>query len=659
MRAFTLCCAAFVAAGTLGVQAQGEAPAPLSLLDVPFISQSEALCGGAAAAMVLRYWGEREITAETFAHLVDRSEAGIRTDALVGELRRRGWTAVGIAGGDDALRAELGRGRPVVTLIEDRPSTFHYVVILAWHQRGVVFHDPARGPFVVMTREAFDRRWEAAQRWMAVVVPGSPSGVKPSSSPGEPVAALPSTSCERAVAEGIRQAQVNELGAAERTLAGALGCADAARELAGIRIVQKRWAEAEELAAAAIAQGDEDDYAWKVLATSRFVQNNRAGALAAWNRAGEPRLDLVRIDGLTRTRHAVIERSLDVNAGEILTPGLFLHARRRLADVPALAATRLDYVPVTSGLAELRAAVSERPLFPRGRWPLAVIALRAAVSREVEIAGGSVVGGGEMLSAAWRFWPRRTRVAAGIDAPAPWGGVWGLHGSSERQPFDSPALPPARRSGAAVGTADWLTPHLRWNVAAGLDAWDDRAARARIGGGLQFASAGDRVDLRVGMETWPGDRAFGRVNTVVTARSSTARRGMVLVASAGAHGITARAPLDVWPAGDTGHARPMLLRAHPLLADGAFRVERLGRVLVNGSLEAQHWWTIAGVVGVGGAVFGDAGRTARRYAGGPYTDVDVGVGARLAVPGMTGAFRMDLAKGLRDGKTALSIAYQP
>ena len=60
--------------------------APLTILDVPFISQSEALCGGAAAAMVLRYWGERGLTAESFSHLVDRSAAGIRTDALVNEL---------------------------------------------------------------------------------------------------------------------------------------------------------------------------------------------------------------------------------------------------------------------------------------------------------------------------------------------------------------------------------------------------------------------------------------------------------------------------------------------------------------------------------------------------------------------------------------------
>ena len=119
---------------------------PLSILDVPFISQSEALCGGAAAAMVLRFWGERGLDAESFAHLVDRSAGGIRTTRLVDDLRQRGWNATGCRGREDLIDAELARGRPVLTLIEDRPGTFHYVVIVAATPQAIVFHDPARAP---------------------------------------------------------------------------------------------------------------------------------------------------------------------------------------------------------------------------------------------------------------------------------------------------------------------------------------------------------------------------------------------------------------------------------------------------------------------------------------------------------------------------------
>lgn len=92
---------------------------PLPIIDVPYISQSEALCGGAAAAMVLRYWGERGVTAESFRPLLDRSAAGIRTDALIDGLKQRGWDARGVKGTDSLMAAEIAAARPVLT---DRKS---------------------------------------------------------------------------------------------------------------------------------------------------------------------------------------------------------------------------------------------------------------------------------------------------------------------------------------------------------------------------------------------------------------------------------------------------------------------------------------------------------------------------------------------------------
>src|SRR5688500_6900570 len=64
------------------------------LLDVPSLPPTEDLCGGAAVAMLLRYWGECDVFPEDFAALVDRSAAGIRTDVLVSEVSRRGWQAL-------------------------------------------------------------------------------------------------------------------------------------------------------------------------------------------------------------------------------------------------------------------------------------------------------------------------------------------------------------------------------------------------------------------------------------------------------------------------------------------------------------------------------------------------------------------------------------
>src|SRR5262245_16101093 len=135
---------------------RAQSPAPLTLLDVPFISQSELLCGGAAAAMVLRYWGERGIDATAFEPLVDRRAGGIRTNALIDDLRGRGWSATGLEGRSDTLARELDAGRPPVVLIEDRPGTFHYIVVVGLTPRAVVFHDPARTPFRVVSRDEFD-----------------------------------------------------------------------------------------------------------------------------------------------------------------------------------------------------------------------------------------------------------------------------------------------------------------------------------------------------------------------------------------------------------------------------------------------------------------------------------------------------------------------
>ena len=51
--------------------------APVPAIDVPFLPQTEALCGGAAAAMVFRYWGDAHADVQEFAPLVDRRAGGI------------------------------------------------------------------------------------------------------------------------------------------------------------------------------------------------------------------------------------------------------------------------------------------------------------------------------------------------------------------------------------------------------------------------------------------------------------------------------------------------------------------------------------------------------------------------------------------------------
>jgi hypothetical protein len=629
---------------------------PLIVLDVPFISQSEALCGGAAAAMVLRYWGERGLTAESFAHLVDRSAAGIRATALIGELRGRGWDATGIEGTEQLLRDQLVRGRPVMTLIEDRPGVFHYIVVVASTPTAVVFHDPARAPMRVISRDDFDRRWTAADRWMAVVVPGS----RRDAAAAPPVPAIePSAPCDQRVAEGIAQAQANDLSAAEISLTSALACPGSAplRELAGVRLLQRRWPDVESLAGAAVGADPTDAHAWRLLGTSRFVQNDRLAALDAWNRVSEPVVDLVTVAGLERTRQRIVEAQLGANAGDLLTRQSFLRARRRLETLPAAAAVRLEYVPVPGGLVELRATVNERGV-PSDRWTWAAIALTAGVRREIEYSVASLSGGGERLTAAWRFWPDRPKYSLVYAAPSPWGGLWAATISAERQPFDRPDLRRAERTTASLALSNWTTSTLHVAARAGIDDWSPAGTMGRAGATLRWRSPGDRVNGRLSADAWTGSSAFAMLETGVTVRSSSERSGWSHLARASAGAVSRSVPLDGWPGGDTGHVRETLLRAHPLLDDGRLTTAQLGRRIVAGSVEVQHWWAPP-LLRIGAAAFVDAARVGSRLVPGARADVDPGAGLRLAVPGISGTFRADVAKGLRDGATTFSVVYEP
>ena len=607
--------------------------------------------------MVLRYWGERGLDAESFAHLVERTAAGIRTTRLVEELRQRGWNALAVEGRDDLIDAELARGRPVLTLIEDRPGAFHYVVVVAATPHAIVFHDPARAPFRVMARERFARRWSMTDRWMAVIVPSEMRRPAPALPAGE---ASAGASCDQLVAAGIRHAQAGELETAERSLTAALSCGGAVplRELAGLRLLQRRWPEVNELASAALAEDPQDAYAWQLLATSRFVQDDPDGALDAWNRIDQPHVDLISVGGLTRTRQRVVERLLAVRPPTLLTRDLFDLSARRLKELPSASGTSLEFVP-RSGVAELRAHVVERSLVPSGPWSYTALGLVAIARREVSVSAGSMTGGGERVSAGWRFWPGRPRVDAAFLAPAPWGGTWGVDAFAERQPFSDGTFPTSRRASAGLTMSNWLTRWSRVSARWGIDGWDDRGKYGVASGALRLASRRDRIILGVDGSAWFGDDAFDSIAASVRVRSKSDRRGRVFVARAGAGAATVSTPPDLWFGGDTGAARTELLRAHPVVEDGDLQADRLGRRIAHASGEAQQWWAIKSVVQVGVAIFADAARIERQAAEDGRGDLDIGGGLRIGLPGLDGVLRLDVGKGLRDGATAVSFVYEP
>jgi hypothetical protein len=640
------------------------------LLDVPYLPQTEVLCGGAAVAMVMRYWGARDIYADAFAPLVERAAKGIRTASLVSALEERTWTA--IAGPGDAARAQqqLDRGRPVIALLEDRPGTFHYVVIVGWARGKVIVHDPARAPFRVLNEAAFDRAWLQSDRWMLVALP--PAAMKAAQPDAAAVVSATNVSggpCGGLIDEGVRLANAGDRESARRALqAAGESCPSSGapwRELAGLDALDGKWADAETNAQRALADDPRDEHAWRVIATARYVRHDDFGALAAWNAVGEPAVDVVDVKGLERTRYGVIADAIDAAPRTLLTPGHLRRAEKRVRDVPALAVARVGYHPLENGRAQIDAAVVERAAAPLQPAAWLGIGLGLAVDRELSTSFASLTGGGELITASWRWWEHRPRIAFSIAAPAPralGGGVWRVAASRETETF-GPLAVGETRSRAGLTITNWLTSRVRAEGSLGIERFGPVANKtAALSAAVEMWPVDDRFAIEAGAGAWLGATQADRFGTTSLSgrwRSSAANTGAVVLARAGAQLTSGDTPALLWPGADTGHARDALLRAHPLLDDGVIRGGVFGRRLMFGGGEWRRWMRPSrSVVRIAPAVFVDVARAMRGLA---TTDdrahVDVGAGVRIALPAM-GVLRLDLAHGLRDGATAFSVGFE-
>ncbi len=672
--------AAALVAAVVGVSrpSGAQTPAgPLEVLDVPYLPQSESLCGGAAAAMVMRYWGARGVRAEAFSALVERAAGGIRTGALASALEQRGWTVAAGAMDRGRVADELSRGRPVIALIEDRPSRFHYVVIVSWPAPGkvegaaaagardrVIVHDPARAPLRVLDSPRFERAWEKADRWALVALP--PAALEKPAVPADGDERPPPPACAASMAAAVTLAQQNDRARAREMLARAAGeCpADGApwRELAGVDILDERWTDAAAHAEEAIARQPRDLHAWRILATARYLQHDDAGALVAWNRAGEPHVDIVDVRGLERTRYGVAADAMAIPPDSLLTPPRLRRAARRLAEVPAVAGGRVAFHPLQSGRAQVDAAVIERSAAPTSPLAWAAIGLHAATERELVATFASLSGGGESIDVAWRWWEHRPRTAASFAAPAParLGGAWRVDVFRETQTFGSAAARSIEtRTSAALTVSDWALAGLRWQTGLALDRWSPRGGAAAVSGAVQFRPADDRVSIDARVAHWFATTpAFSAASLTGSWRSSGRAQATVWLARGGFQMATDDAPASVWPGADTGHARDVLLRAHPLLTDGVITGGVFGRRLAFGGAEWRRWCELKGKpVRIAPAMFVDAARAIRGLPGSSSSaQLDAGAGLRLAVPG-TGVLRLDLAHGLRDGRTVLSVGW--
>lgn len=658
------------AAALPSVNAQPPA-AELHLLDVPYLPQSESLCGGAAIAMLMRYWGTTNVYAETFANLFDPAASGIHGGDLVKALRSRGYDAESFHGDPDQLKERLQARQPIVVLIEDRPGRFHYVVLVGWAGGRVVVHDPARAPFRTLDEKTFLRAWAVSDNWTLAATPahGIPVAVPDRKVDDTPAASASADEpCRDLIQEGIRLANGDQVTRARELFEdAATSCPRAPgpwREMAGLHALAGEWHAAAIDARRALSKDASDALAARILATSLFLEDDAEGALDAWNRVGEPLVDLINVAGLERTRYAVATRVMGLEPQTMLTQGTLVAARRRLAELPAAQATRVAMRPGDNGRAYVDASIIERPLIPSSTAALGAMALRALTDREAIVTIANPTGGGEAWSGTWRWWEHRPKVGLAFDAVAPFGGLWGVSLLAERQTYeaDGTTIEETRRR-AEFHVSNWTAHGLRWEATGGIerfarpDAQEGRQALS-LGGRVEGRFAGDRLALALGGDAWVGQLRTWAVGLRSEWRSNIRHEGTVWIARAQDNLTGADAPLALWSGAGTGQGRDGLLRAHALIHDGIIGNAVFGRHVIGSGVEAQRWMQLPKKpLKVAPAIFVDIARAYRALDSQTERwQADLGAGLRFSIPG-AGVLRIDVAHGLADGRTALSVGW--
>ncbi|MES3032494.1 MAG: papain-like cysteine protease family protein [Gemmatimonadota bacterium] len=666
-------------ASVRGAVARPAAAVPVaadsSALPVPYVAQSELLCGGAAIAMVERWWGRRGVYAEQFAHLVRKVEGGIRTTDMAEATRARGWDVVAQRATAAEVRQSVRNRVPVIALIQVARDRYHYVVIVDWTAAGVTYHDPAVAPSVHADSATFMQRWSGAESWAMIVRPTATVAATSTSSTAPAVTVVTdSLPCRPFLDRAADAVAADAIANADSILASAARACPTEpvvlRELAGVRFRQGRRAESAQLAEQYLQRMPGDSLGWQLLASARYLSGDPRGALAAWNVVGRPRVDLVRIEGSRRIRFRTLAEAANIAPGAVLTPTRLGLAQRRLADTPALAAARVSYQPVTGGVVEVRADVVERPLTRPIRELLAVEATRAAFARQVNVALSTPLGLGELFTAHWRWRRADPRVVLRLDLPAriiipaelSFEGSWATFRFGDDIGVDT-------RRASSVSVTSWLRPGLEARTAVRFEHWNADRDFVTTSLGVGLHAADDRISLLADAEhavPTTGNASYDRVSARAAWTLPADRWSTVWSVRAGADFTTRSAPLGLWPLAAGGLLRSIPLRAHPLIVDDVLPASRAGRRIVHGGVAADRPVTTFRSVAVGVGIFLDAAHVALPgdFSGTERLYLDAGAGVRVGLPGPGArAVRIDLARGVvadqRWGVTAAFVQPLP
>ena len=597
--------------------------------DVPFLAQTGVLCGGASLAMILRFLGVPGVQPEDFSGSLGRDGRGILAGTLRDLAESRGFLAIAFEGGESVAMEHLRLGRPLIGLLAGPRGTYHYVVLLEWSKDRVVFHDPAFGPRRSLSTDEWRRRWRVTHEWALLVRPRSQVTTRLEPAPREAQDPAPPREDPEVVTAPAREARVAAADAFRRR--------DWPGAVAGARRVLD------------LDPGDASER--RLLATSLFLNSQWEAALREWNRLAEPQVDMVRLDGLEHTSTRMALRSLDVRAGDRLTPGAFRLVERQVEALPAVASSRVTYRPQPDGATQLEIHVVERPVVSSLRAILVAAAIRGAAEGSVGARAHALTSPGERVEVSGYVRTNRSRVEVAVSTPrlGPLPGPVTIEVSHDLQTYQgaggeasSPVIT-EERTRAALSLNRWWAPDTRGKVGLALDRWRDRGRYVSLEGEVEHRLFGNRVALATGGAAWwsEGRSPFRAFSVRVAAQSRRLADRARLSLRGSFETVSAGAPLALWPGAGTGSGREGSLRARPLLRGGILTGVAFAPRLWNVTTELETPLAFVGPARVTAAMFLDAVglpglRSSPRF-------VDIGVGVRLRPAGWRIGMRLDVA----------------
>ena len=402
----------------------------------------------------------------------------------------------------------------------------------------------------------------------------------------------------------------------------------------------------------------------RALGEARFAEHDLAGALEAWNAAGEPRVHAVRIREARKTPEDVVRRLAGLAEGDLLTRARFDEARHRLAELPAATAS-IAYTPDGRGQADVVITLDENSLAPTGFFGLAAMGVEALFLQNIQVPISNLTGHGEVWTTSFR-WPSEWRgLHSDVSMPSPsWlPGLVDIDGFWERQTYglDATALSSQEdHTHVAFAIDDWAHGVFHWQAGLTADQWNDRRHLGFKGLG-DVRLAGDRVSVGTDDAAWVAngsDPGFARGDVWVSWRSTPVRAHPLWTLIVEGISTGTHSPFDLWTGAGEGLARPPLLRAHSLLDDNVIEGQVFGRALVHATGEYQHPIAEIHATTLAVAAFVDTARAWHRIDGSTSSvPIDAGVGVRWTAPGLGNSVRLDLARGLRDAGWQFTLGW--